>query len=51
MEAQELLKKKEMNAVSVVGVSEVWWKGQSEMKSGGYTVYCSRGEGLKEEQQ
>jgi hypothetical protein len=30
MEAEELREKKEeKNAVSVLGVSEVWWKGQS----------------------
>ena len=38
--------KKEMqkNAVSVLGVSEVRWKGQGEIRSGDYTVYYSGGE-------
>ncbi|PNF34252.1 hypothetical protein B7P43_G17273 [Cryptotermes secundus] len=33
------------NEVSVLGVSEVRWKGQGEIRSGDYTVYYSRGEG------
>jgi hypothetical protein len=32
------------NQVSVLGVSEVWWKGQGEITSGDYTVYYSGGE-------
>jgi len=38
--------KKEMenNAVSVLGVSEVRWKGQGEISSDDYTVYYSGGE-------
>ena len=32
------------NEVSVLGVSEVRWKGQGEIRSGDYTVYYSRGE-------
>jgi exonuclease III len=38
--------KKEMhkNEVSVIGVSEVRWKGQGEIRSGDYTVYYSGGE-------
>jgi exonuclease III len=28
----------------VLGVSEVWWKGQGEIKSGDYTVYYSGGD-------
>lgn len=32
------------NAVCVLGVSEVWGKGQGEMKSSDYTVYYSGGE-------
>jgi hypothetical protein len=32
------------NAVSVLGVSEVRWKGQGEIKSGDYTVYYSGGD-------
>jgi hypothetical protein len=45
MEDQEFKKKKmEKNAVSVLGASEVWCKGQSEIKCGDYTVHCSKGE-------
>jgi hypothetical protein len=38
--------KKEMqkNAVSVLGVTEVRWKGQGEVRSGDYTVYYSGGD-------
>jgi exonuclease III len=38
--------KKEMqkNAVSILGVSEVRWKGQGEKRSGDYAVYYSRSE-------
>jgi len=32
------------NAVSILGVSEVRWKGQGEIRSGDYTVYYSGGE-------
>ena len=32
------------NDVSVLGVSEVRWKGQGEIRSGDYTVYYSGGE-------
>jgi hypothetical protein len=32
------------NAVSVLGTSEVRWKGQSEIRSADYTVYYSGGE-------
>ena len=32
------------NEVSVLGVSEVRWKGQGEIKTGDYTVYYSGGE-------
>jgi len=32
------------NDVSVLGVSEVWWKGQGEIRNGDYTVYYSGGE-------
>jgi hypothetical protein len=32
------------NEVSVLGASEVTWKGQGEIRSGDYTVYYSRGE-------
>ena len=38
--------KKEMlkNKASVLDVSELWLKGQGEIRSGDYTVYYSRGE-------
>ena len=32
------------NDVSVLGVSEVRWKGQGEIRSGGYTLYYSGSE-------
>jgi hypothetical protein len=32
------------NEVSVLGVNEVRWKGQGEIRSGDYTVYYSGGE-------
>ena len=32
------------NKVSVLGVSEVRWTGQGEIRSGDYTVYYSGGE-------
>ena len=32
------------NDVSVLGVSEVRWKGKGEIRSGDYTVYYSGGE-------
>ena len=32
------------NEVSVLGVSEVRWRGQGEIRSGGYTVYYPGGE-------
>ena len=32
------------NKLSVLGVSEVRWTGQGEIRSGDYTVYYSRGE-------
>jgi len=42
IEAQEFKKKKkkkmEKNAMSVLVVSVAWWKGQSKIKSGDYTV-------------
>ena len=38
---KEEMKKSE---VSVLGVSEVRWKGQGEIRSGDYTVYYSGGE-------
>jgi hypothetical protein len=36
------------NAVSILDVSVIWWKRQGYIRSGSYTVYYSRGEGLKE---
>ena len=39
---KNLKKEMEKNAVSVLGVSEVWWKGQGEIRNGDYTVYFSR---------
>ena len=35
------------NDLSVLGVSEVRWKGQGEIRSGDYTVYYSGGEGAE----
>ena len=32
------------NKVSVLGVGEVRWKGQGEIRSGDYTVYYTGGE-------
>jgi hypothetical protein len=37
----------EKNGVSVMGVSEVKWKGQGEICSGDYIMYCSEGEKLE----
>jgi hypothetical protein len=34
--------------VSVLGDSEVWWKGQGVIRSGDYTVYYSGGERAKQ---
>ena len=39
-----MLKSLQKNAVSILGVSEVRWKGQGEIRSGDYTVYYSGGE-------
>jgi nitrogen regulatory protein PII len=44
---ENLKKELQMNEVSILGVSEVRWKGQGEVKSGDYTVYysgCERAE-------
>jgi exonuclease III len=41
---EHLKKEMQKNAVSVLGVSEVWWKGQGEIISGDYTVYYSGGD-------
>jgi len=45
-EANRKIWKKETqkNAVSILDVSEVRWKGQGEIRSGDYTVYYSGGE-------
>jgi exonuclease III len=37
-------KEMEKNGVSVMGVSEVRWKGHGEIRSGDCTMYCSGGE-------
>jgi exonuclease III len=39
-----LKKEMEKNGVSIMGVSEVRWKGQVEIRSGYYTMYNSGGE-------
>ena len=41
---ENLKKEMQKNEVSVLGVSEVRWKGQGEIRSGDYTVYYSGGE-------
>jgi nitrogen regulatory protein PII len=41
---QNLKKEMQKNAVSVLSVSEVRWKGQGEIRNGDYTVYYSGGE-------
>jgi exonuclease III len=41
---ENLKKEMEKNGVSVMGVSEVRWKGQGEIRSGDYTMYYSGGE-------
>jgi exonuclease III len=41
---ENLKKEMQKRAVSVLGVSEVRWKGQGEIKSGDYTVYYSGGD-------
>jgi hypothetical protein len=41
---ENLNKEMEKNGVSVMGVSEVRWKGQGEIRSGDYTTYYSGGE-------
>jgi hypothetical protein len=32
------------NSAYVPGLSEVWWKGEGEIRSGDYTIYYSGGE-------
>jgi hypothetical protein len=41
---ENLKKEMQKNAVSVLGVSEVRWKGQGEIRSGNYTVCYSGGD-------
>jgi exonuclease III len=41
---ENLKKEMQKNAMSVLGVSEVWWKGQGEIRRGDYTVYYSLGD-------
>jgi hypothetical protein len=41
---ENLKKEMQKNAVSVLGVSEVRWKSQGEIRSGDYTVYYSGGD-------
>jgi len=41
---ENLKQEMQKNEVSIVGVSELRWKGQGELRSGEYTVYCSGGE-------
>jgi hypothetical protein len=43
----ENLKKEMQNTVSVLGVSEVQWKGEGEIRSGDYTVYYCGGDGAE----
>jgi exonuclease III len=38
---ENLKKEMQKNAVSILGVTEVQWKGQGEIRSGDYTVYYS----------
>jgi hypothetical protein len=42
---ENLKKAMQKNAVSVLGVDEVRWKGQGEIRSGDYTVDYSGGDG------
>jgi hypothetical protein len=44
---KNLRKGVQKNAVSLQDVSVIWWKGQGDIQSGSYTVYLSRGEGMK----
>jgi nitrogen regulatory protein PII len=41
---ENLKKEMQKNAVTVLGVSEVRWKGQGKIRSGDYTVYYSGGD-------
>jgi hypothetical protein len=44
---ENLKQEMQKNEVPVLGVSELQWKGQGEIRSGDYTVYYSRGEGAE----
>ena len=44
---ENLKKEMQKNEVSVLGGSEVRWKGQRAIRSGDYTVYCWGGEGAE----
>jgi len=41
---ENLKKELQKNRVSILGGSEVQWKGQGEIRSGDYTLYYSGGE-------
>jgi len=41
---ETLKKEMQKDEVSILGVSEVRWKGQGKIRSGDYKVYYSRGE-------
>ena len=41
---ENLKKEMQKNEVSVLGVREVRWKGQGEIRSGDYIVYYNNGE-------
>jgi len=41
---ENLKQEMQKNEVSILGVSELGWKGQGELRSGDYTVYYSGGE-------
>ena len=41
---ENLKKEMQKNEVSVLGVSEILWKGQGEIRGGDYTVYYTDGE-------
>jgi len=44
---ENLKNEMQKNKVFVLGVSEIRWKGQGEIRSGDYTVYYSKGEGAE----
>jgi hypothetical protein len=45
-ELEYLMKEMKKNAVSVLRVNELRWKGKGEIRSGDYTAYYSAGEML-----